>query len=284
MLEFRTFDLTVSDKVALVTLNRPQQMNTFNAAMRQDFLDLFDHTDAEDDIRAIVVTGTGKAFCAGLDLSAKANTFDFAKAGREPSDYRDGGGQVAMRIFDSLKPTICAINGAAIGFGATIPLAMDIRLASRNARFGYVFASRGITPEACSSWFLPRTVGVSTALEWCYTGRIFGAQEALDAGLIRSMYEPDELLSAALALAREIAENTAPVSTALIRQMMWRLAAADHPREAHRIETAALLARGGKADAVEGIASFFEKRPPSFSGKVSTDLPDFYPWWSQPGT
>jgi enoyl-CoA hydratase/carnithine racemase len=281
MPEFNTMDLSIKGGVAEVTFNRPEQMNTFSAAMADDFYRLLDFTDADDEVRAIIVTGSGRAFCAGADLGNKGATFDYEKRGEKLEGHRDRGGQVTLRIFESLKPIICAVNGAAVGIGATMQLAMDVRLASSAAKFGFVFARRGITPEACSSWFLPRIVGISTALEWSYTGRVFGAAEALDRGLVRSLYEPDELLPAARALAAEIASNSAPVSVAMIRQMMWRLAATDHPMEAHKIDSRAIAQRGKSEDAREGIAAFLEKRPAVFPNRVSSDMPDVFPWWPE---
>jgi enoyl-CoA hydratase/carnithine racemase len=238
----------------------------------------------------VIVTGAGeRAFCAGADLGSGGATFDYAKRGEAAREeakvgdvYRDGGGRVTLRIFDSLKPVIAAVNGAAVGIGVTMQLAMDIRLASTSARFGFVFARRGITPEAASSWFLPRLVGMQTALEWCYTGRVFPAQEALDRGLVRSLHEPADLLPAARALALEIADNTAPVSIALTRQMLWRGAGFDHPMEAHKADSRAIMSRGASGDAKEGVTSFLEKRAPSYPNKVSTDVPDIWPEWKEP--
>jgi enoyl-CoA hydratase/carnithine racemase len=235
----------------------------------------------------VIVTGAGRGFCAGADLSAGGATFDYAKSeqaapavARVQEVHRDGGGLLTLRIYDSLKPVIGAINGPAVGIGVTMQLAMDIRMASTAARFGFVFARRGINPEAASSWFLPKLVGVQTALEWCYTGRVFAAQEALDKGLVRSVHEPDDLLPAARALAREIIDNTAPVSIALTRQMIWRMAGADHPMEAHKADSRAVQARGASADAREGVMSFLEKRPAAYPNRVSTDLPDIWPNWT----
>jgi len=246
-----------------------------------------------------VVTGEGRAFCAGADLSAGAATFDYDKRADAPRaehgspvradgsiDYahpavRDGGGRLTLRIFECLKPVIAAVNGPAVGVGITMQLAMDIRLASEDAKFGFVFARRGIVPEAASSFFLPKIVGISKALEWCYSGRVFGAREALEGGLVRSLHAPQELLPAAYALAREIVDNTAPVSVALTRQMLWRMAGADHPMEAHKVDSRAIYARGRAGDAREGVTSFLEKRPADYPDRVSADLPDFFPWWEQ---
>lgn len=279
----------VEDGVATITLNRPEKMNAFTTQMRDEMVAVFDETDADDAVRAVIITGAGRAFCAGADLSSGGKTFDYASRGdaarealRVGDVYRDGGGVTTLRIFKSLKPVIGAINGAAVGIGVTMQLPMDIRMASTDARFGFVFARRGIVPEAASSWFLSRVVGMQTALEWCYTGRVFNAQEALDRGLVRSLHAPEDLLPAARALAREIADNTAPVSIALTRQMLWRMAGADHPMMAHRIDSRAIQARGQSADAREGVSSFLEKRQPVYPNKVSTDMPGFFPWWDEP--
>ena len=287
--DFETLLYSVDDGIATVTLNRPEKMNAFTAQMRDDLVTAFDHTDADDAVRVVIVTGAGRAFCAGADLSSGGKTFDYASRGESARDkfkvgevYRDGGGIVTLRIFNSLKPVIGAINGAAVGIGMTMQLPMDIRMASTEARFGFVFSRRGITPEAASTWFLSRLVGMQTALEWCFTGRLFNAQEAKDRGLVRSLHAPDELLSAARTLAREIADNTAPVSVALTRQMLWRMAGQDHPMKAHRIDSRAIQSRGQSADAREGVSSFLEKRPAFYANKVSTDMPGFFPWWEEP--
>lgn len=286
---FETLLYSVEDGIATITLNRPDRMNAFTAQMMLDLIAAFDATDADDEVKVVIVTGAGeRAFCAGADLGSGGNTFDYAargEAAREEAKvgdvYRDGGGRVTLRIYDSLKPVIAAVNGAAVGIGVTMQLPMDIRLASTNARFGFVFARRGITPEAASSWFLPRVVGMQTALEWCYTGRVFPAQEALDKGLVRSLHAPEDLMPAARALAREIADNVAPVSIALTRQMLWRGAGFDHPMEAHKADSRAIMARGASADAREGVTSFLEKRTPSYPNKVSSDLPDIWPEWKR---
>ncbi|MFM1991992.1 MAG: hypothetical protein RJA99_4949 [Pseudomonadota bacterium] len=285
---FETLLYAVEDGVATITLNRPDRMNAFTTRMRDDLIAAFDATDADDAVRAVIVTGAGRAFCAGADLSSGGKTFDYAERRDEAREsvrvgdtYRDGGGMVTLRIFRSLKPVIGAINGAAVGVGVTMQLPMDIRLASTAARFGFVFSRRGITPEAASTWFLPRVVGIQTALEWCFTGRVFDAQEALRERLVRSVHAPDELLPAARALAREIAEHSAPVSVALARQMLWRMAGADDPMRAHRVDSRAIQARGRSADVREGVGAFLEKRPPRFPDRVSTDLPDFFPWWDE---
>jgi enoyl-CoA hydratase/carnithine racemase len=286
---FETLIYDVQDGVATVTLNRPDKLNAFNTQMMADMMAVFDQTDADDAVRCVIVTGAGRAFCAGADLSAGGETFDYDKRGGADRAartvdglQRDGGGLLTLRIFDSLKPVISACNGAAVGVGVTMQLAMDIRLASTAARYGFVFARRGLNPEAASSWFLPHLVGVQTALEWCYTGRIFPAQEAHDRGLVRSLHAPDDLLPAARALAREIAENTSPISIALTRQLIWRMAGAAHPMDAHRADSRGIQARGRSGDAREGVTSFLEKRPPRFPDSVSNDLPDIWPHWTPP--
>ena len=287
--EMETLRYAVDDGIATITLHRPEKMNAFNTQMRDELLAVFDETDADDAVRVVVVTGSGKAFCAGADLSGGSKTFDHSarsdparEAHRVGDVYRDGGGLVTLRIYKSLKPVIAAVNGAAVGIGVTMQLPMDIRMASTDARFGFVFARRGITPEAASSWFLPRLVGMQSALEWCLTGRVFSASEALDRGLVRSLHAPADLLPAAYALAREIADNPAPVSVALSRQMLWHMAGAAQPMEAHRIDSRAIQSRGQSADVREGISSFLDKRKPAYPNKVSSDMPDFYPWWDEP--
>lgn len=279
---------SVEDGIATITLNRPEKLNAFTTRMRDEMVAVLDETDADDAVRAVIVTGAGRGFCAGADLSSGGKTFDYASRSDSAREehrvgdvYRDGGGMVTLRIFRSLKPVIGAINGAAVGVGVTMQLPMDIRLASTAARFGFVFSRRGITPEAASTWFLPRVVGIQTALEWCYTGRVFDAQEAHRERLVRSLHAPEDLLPAARALAREIADNAAPVSVALARQMLWRMAGADDPMRAHRVDSRAIQARGRSADVREGVGAFLEKRPPRFPDRVSADLPDFFPWWDE---
>ena len=276
---FEHISYDVSDRVATITLDRPDKLNAFTATMMFELLAAFDLVDADDDVRAVVVTGRGRGFCAGADLSGGGETFGSAADAQDV--HRDGGGLVTLRIFECLKPVIGAINGPAVGVGVTMQLPMDIRLASTDARFGLVFARRGIVPEAASSWFLPRVVGISRALEWTMTGRVFDAAEALEGGLVRSVHEPGDLLPAAYALAAEIADNTAPVSIALTRQMLWRMAGADHPMEAHKVDSRGIASRGASPDAVEGVMSFLEKRPADFPLRVSTDMPDFFPWWEE---
>ncbi|HEX5379745.1 MAG TPA: crotonase/enoyl-CoA hydratase family protein [Phenylobacterium sp.] len=286
---FETIKLEVEDGVAVLTLNRPDKLNAFNTQMMLDMIAAFDFTDATDEVKVVIVTGAGRGFCAGADLSAGAQTFDYsARGGADQAArtregvQRDGGGLLTLRIYDSLKPVIAAVNGPAVGVGVTMQLAMDIRMASTEARFGLVFARRGLNPEAASSWFLPKLVGVQTALEWCYTGRVFPAQEALDKGLVRSLHAPEDLLPAAKALAREIADNTAPVSIALTRQLIWRNAGAAHPMDAHMADSRGIQIRGKMGDAKEGVVSFLEKRPAKYPDKVSTDLPDIWDHWTAP--
>ncbi len=278
----------VEDQVLTITLNRPDKLNAFTPVMMGELIDAFDRADGDDNVRAIVVTGAGRAFCAGADLSRGGDTFTRPGAGGErPSiDYsdpaiRDGGGRVTLRIYECLKPVIAAVNGPAVGIGATMQLPMDIRLASEQARFGFVFARRGIVPEACSSWFLPRVVGISRALEWTFSGEVFPATEALNGGLVRAIYKPEDLLPAAQAMARDIAQNTSAISVALTRQMMWRMLGADHPMEAHKVDSRGVVATGRSADAREGVTSFLEKRQPDYPLKVSADMPDFFPWYAE---
>jgi enoyl-CoA hydratase/carnithine racemase len=277
------------DGVMTVTLNRPEKLNAFTPDMRDGLIAAFDRADADDAVRVVIVTGAGRGFCAGADLSGGGSRFDVAsRLGGGAVDYgreeiRDSGGLLALRIFASLKLVIGAVNGAAVGVGATMLLPMDIRLASTSAKFGFPFVRRGIVPEACSTWFLPRAVGMQQAMEWVATGRVFPADEALSAGLVRSVHAPDDLLPAARALAAEVVRETAPVSLALTRQLMWRMLGADHPMEAHRQESRLLVDRGRSADVKEGVASFLEKRSPNFPDKIATNMPPTYPWWRDPG-
>ncbi len=296
MPEFETILYEVDDRVATITLNRPERLNAFNSQMLRDVMDAIDLVDADDDVRAVIFTGAGRGYCAGADLSGGADTFDFdsqsdeRKAERasergEGGDLawmRDGGGLLTLRLYECNKPLIAAINGPAVGVGVTMTLPMDIRLASAKARIGFVFARRGVVPEACSSYFLPRVVGLSRALEWCFSGRVFDADEALEGGLVRSLHEPDDLLPAARAIAAEIAENTSAISVTVIRHMLWRMLAADHPMEAHKIDSRGIFHLGRGADAHEGVASFLEKRPPEFSLRPTQDLPEYFPWWDEP--
>jgi len=280
-MHFEQITTEMADSVLTITLNRPDRLNAWTAQMGRELRAAFDDADADDDVRAIIVTGAGRGFCAGADLASGGDTFDYGK--RESiGPARDNGGELTLRIFESEKPVIAAINGPAVGVGATMTLPMDVRLAADDARMGFVFARRGIIPEACSSWFLPRVVGISRAMEWVATGRVFSAQEALEGGLVRSLHPKEGLLEAARALGREIAENTAPVSVALARQLMWRMLGAEHPMFAHRADSRGMVARGQSADAAEGITAFLEKRPAQFPDRVSDGLPEVMPGWSAP--
>jgi enoyl-CoA hydratase/carnithine racemase len=291
-------DVAVDGPVMTITLDRPHKLNAFTMRMMREMIAAFDRADADDDVRVVIVTGAGRAFCAGADLGSGGESFDYesnppaADAGQrdqpgEPmrvnGELRDPGGMLTLRIFRCTKPVIAAINGPAVGVGATMTLPMDIRLASTDARIGFVFAARGIIPEAASSWFLPRLVGIQTALEWCYTARVFPSAEALEAGLVRSLHPADELLDAARSLALEIATTAAPLSVAMTRMMMWRMLGATHPMQAHRVDSRGMNHIGRSADAAEGITAFFEKRPARWSMRVSDDLPPFVPWWDEPG-
>ncbi len=294
---YRVIDVAVAERVMTITLDRPDKLNAFNRPMMEELVAAFDAADADDGVRAVIVSGAGRAFCAGADLSQGGKTFDIAARDDRPDargalgadgsvdlghdSVRDGGGRLTLRIFECTKPVIAAVNGPAVGIGATMLLPMDVRLASSAARFGFVFTRRGITPEAASSWFLPRVVGISRALEWTMTGRVFEAAEALEGGLVRQVLAPEALLPAARALALEIADNAAPVSVALTRQMMWRMLGAAHPMQAHRIDSRAIFTRGASADAREGVSAFLEKRPANFPDRVSSDMPPFYPWWNE---
>lgn len=288
MSEYTQIRLNKADGIATLTLYRPDKMNAFTRTMMDEIIAAIDDTDADDSVRAVIVTGHGeRAFCAGADLTPEGGGHVFSDptpvSDLADERVRDGGGRLTLRLFNSKKPLIGACNGVAVGVGATMQLPFDIRLASDNARFGFVFARRGIVPEACSSWFLPRLVGLQTALEWCMTGRVFGAQEALQGGLVRSVHPQAELMDAARALAREIADNTSAVSVSMTRAMLWRLSATEHPMMAHRIDSRSIYRLSRSADAREGIASFLEKRNPAFPDTVSGDMPDFYPWWEEPG-
>ena len=271
-----------ADGVLTLTLNRPDRLNAWTPTMGQELIAAFDAADADDAVRAIIVTGAGRGFCAGADLQGGGATFDWRERQGGDGIPRDGGGRFTLRVFDCTKPVIAAINGPAVGVGATMTLPMDIRLAADDARIGFVFTRRGIVPEACSSWFLPRLVGISRAMEWVATGRVFSATEAHEGGLVRSLHPQDQLLDAARALAIEIAENAAPVSVALARRMMWRMLGAEHPMLAHRADSRGMFYRGQSADAAEGITSFLEKRPAQFPDRVSDGLPDVMPAWSAP--
>jgi len=281
-MDFEQITTELADGVLTITLNRPERLNAWTGTMGRELIEAFDLADADDAVRAIIVTGAGRGFCAGADLAAGGETFDYRAREHAEEVPRDNGGEFTLRIFESTKPVIAAINGPAVGVGATMTLPMDIRLAADDARMGFVFARRGIIPEACSSWFLPRVVGISRAMEWVSTGRVFSAQEALAGGLVRSLHPAGELLGAANAIAREIAENSAPVSVALARQLMWRMLGADHPMIAHRADSRGMFFRGQSADAVEGVTAFLEKRPARFPDLVSEGLPEIMPGWTAP--
>ena len=309
--DFETIRYEVSDQIATLTLDRPERLNAFTSLMAAEIIAVLDLVDADDDVRALIITGEGKAFCAGADLAAGTSTFDYEARGDSvfggdeadaagddpvvafyggiddmrgdgPDAIRDTGGIVVLRMFRCTKPIIAAIGGDAVGIGVTMCLPADIRMASRTARFGFVFNARGLVPEATSSWFLPRIVGISTALEWCYTAGLVRADQALTAGLVRSLHAPHELVEDARKLARRFIAGSAPVSAALTRQMMWRGLGASHPMEAHRIDSRAVVAQGRGPDVAEGIMSFLEKRPPTWTQSVPSDLPDWYPWWDEP--
>ena len=289
-MEFETILYDKKDKVLTITLNRPERLNAFTGQMMHDLIDAFDKAGKDDEIRVIIVTGAGRGFCAGADLGAGANTFNREVRNNKgetegvkdnPEWMRDGGGRTTLAIFDCPKPIIAAFNGPAVGVGVTMTLPMDIRIASEEAKFGFVFARRGLVPEAASSWFLPRVVGINKALEWTFSGRVFSPEEAKEGGLIRSIHPANELLEEANKIAQEIVENTSPVSVAMTRQMLWKLLGADHPMEAHKVDSRAIYELGQGGDAKEGVESFLEKRSPKFPSKVSKDMPEFYPWWEE---
>lgn len=287
MPDYQHIRYAVQDGILTITLHRPEQLNAFSALMVQELMDAFDQSDRDDAVKCVIVTGEGRAFCAGADLARGADTWSehekkMAAADADSAYKGDGGGRITRRIFDSHKPVIAAINGPAVGLGLTVTLAMDIRLAVAGAKMGFVFASRGIVPEACSAWFLPRIVGISTALEWCYSGRVFRAEEGHERGLLRSLHAPEDLLPAAQKLAREFADNSSAVSKALVRHMFWRMLGAEHPIRAHELDTPAIAHTGKSNDAREGIGAFLAKRPAHFTDRVSADMPPFFPWWEQP--
>ena len=289
-MEFECILYDVKDKVLTITLNRPDRLNAYTGQMQSNLIEAFDKAGKDDDIRAIIVTGAGRGFCAGADLGAGGNTFNREVRNNkgetqgikeDPEWMRDGGGRTTLAIFDCPKPIIAAFNGPAVGVGVTMTLPMDIRIASEEAKFGFVFARRGLVPEAASSWFLPRVVGINKALEWTFSGRVFSPEEAREGGLIRSIHPAEKLLEEANKIAQEIVENTSAVSVAMTRQMLWKLLGADHPMEAHKVDSRAIYELGQGGDAKEGVESFLEKRPPEFPSKVSKDMPEFYPWWEE---
>lgn len=281
---YETLVLSVADHIATIELNRPDKLNSIDKVMLDELPEVFAETDANPDVRVVVVTGRGTTYCVGADVSGGSKTFDADTAGwgDEIDEFRDGGGLITLKIFESTKPVIGAVNGVAAGLGATMLLPMDFLLAAESARFGFVFAKRGIVPEACSTWFLPKKVGIGKAAEWFYTGRMVSSAEALESGLVRSVHPDDELLPAAYALAREIADNASPVAVGMIRQMLWRFAGSDHPMDAHRIDSRINYELGTTPDVVEGITSFLEKRPPQFPGRLPGNEPSSYPWWTEP--
>ena len=279
---YTTIITDIADGIMTLTLNRPERLNAFTGIMLREMIDALDSADADDAVRGIIVTGQGRAFCAGADLSPGGNTFNADARPDRPSGLRpDGGGVLTLRIYECKKPIIAAINGPAVGVGITMTLPMDVRIAADDARFGFVFAPRGIVAEACSSYFLPRVVGISQALQWCYSGRIFSAEEALGGRLVQSLHPKDSLLATARAIVREIADNSSALSVTMTRHMLWRMLGADHPIEAHKIESRAIYHLGRGPDAREGVESFLEKRPAEFPGRVSSDMPEFFPWWEK---
>ena len=289
-MKFECILYEVKNKVLTITLNRPERLNAYTGQMQADLIEAFDKAGKDDDIRVIIVTGAGRGFCAGADLGAGGNTFNRevrnnkgeTEGIKDDSEWmRDGGGRTTLAIFDCPKPIIAAFNGPAVGVGVTMTLPMDIRIASEEAKFGFVFARRGLVPEAASSWFLPRVVGINKALEWTFSGRVFSPEEAKEGGLIKSIHPANELLEEANKIAQEIVENTSPVSVAMTRQMLWKLLGADHPMEAHKVDSRAIYELGQGGDAKEGVESFLEKRSPKFPSKVSKDMPEFYPWWEE---
>ena len=288
-MNFETIKYEVKEKILTITLNRPDRLNAFTGQMMNDLISAFDSASNDDEVRVVIVTGEGRGFCAGADLGAGEATFNRdenprVKKSEDVDDLewlRDGGGRTTLAIYDCSKPIIAAINGPAVGVGVTMTLPMDIRLASEEAKFGFVFARRGLVPEAASSWFLPRIVGISKSLEWTFSGKVFDAEEALKGGLIRSIHSKDSLLGEAKKIANEIIENTSPVSVSMTRQMLWKMLGADHPMEAHKVDSRAIYELGKGEDTKEGVNSFLEKRPPEFPSKVSKDMPDFYPWWDE---
>ena len=288
-MNFETIKYEVKEKILTITLNRPDRLNAFTGQMMNDLISAFDSASNDDEVRVVIVTGEGRGFCAGADLGAGEATFNRdenprVKKTEDVDDLewlRDGGGRTTLAIYDCSKPIIAAINGPAVGVGVTMTLPMDIRLASEEAKFGFVFARRGLVPEAASSWFLPRIVGISKSLEWTFSGKVFDAEEALKGGLIRSIHSKDSLLGEAKKIANEIIENTSPVSVSMTRQMLWKMLGADHPMEAHKVDSRAIYELGKGEDTKEGVNSFLEKRPPEFPSKVSKDMPNFYPWWDE---
>ena len=280
-MEYQQIKYEVAERILTITLNRPDKLNAYTEFMRDEIINALDHADDDDNIRAIIVTGEGRAFCAGMDLGNKGATFDSSSAVGD-DEFRDGGGQLALRIFKCKKPIIAAINGPAVGVGCTMTLPMDIRIASTNAKMGIVFVRRGVLVDACSSWFLSKVLGIGRALEWALTGRVFSAQEAYEGGLLNHLVAPEELIPTARAIAKDIAENTAPVSVAITRQLIWTMAGTEHPMQAHRLETKGFHWAGQQPDVKEGVMAFLEKRKPNYSMSVKDGMPPFYPWMKEP--
>jgi enoyl-CoA hydratase/carnithine racemase len=284
-MDFSEIRYDVENGIATVTLNRPEKLNAMTATMRKALIEIFGEADGDDDVRVVVVTGAGKAFCAGADLSAGGSRFDYSREeGKEAplSEHRDGGGQIALAIFRCRKPVIAAINGHAVGVGITMTLPMDVRIVAEEAKIGFVFTRRGVVPEACSSWFLPRIVGISKAAEFIYTGRVFRAAEEANSGLFNGVVAQDQVMTKAMNMAKEIAENTAPVSVALAKALLWHGLGERDPQSVHLIDSRCFYWAGRQKDAYEGVESFLEKRPPKFTMRVSSHMPDFYPWWKEP--
>ena len=282
MKNLETVRTEVRENSLIIYLSREERMNAFTLTMQQEIVKVLDDAEEDDDIKAIIFTGDGKAYCAGADLSSGGDTFDNRKGRERTNDVvRDSGGLLTLRLFKCKKPLIAAVNGAAVGIGATMLLPMDTRICSDQARFGFVFAKRGIVPEAASSWFLPRLIGINKALELCYTGKVISAEEAKEIRLVSEILNQDKLINRALEIAKEFTAESSQISIALTRQMMWRMLGADDPMEAHKIDSRAVFELGQSREAIEGVNSFLEKRPPSFPGKVSKDMPSFFPWWDE---
>ncbi len=282
MKNLETVRTEVRENSLIIYLSREERMNAFTLTMQQEIVKVLDDAEENDDIKAIIFTGDGKAYCAGADLSSGGDTFDNRKGREKTNDVvRDSGGLLTLRLFKCKKPLIAAVNGAAVGIGATMLLPMDTRICSDQACFGFVFAKRGIVPEAASSWFLPRLIGINKALELCYTGKVISAEEAKEIRLVSEILNQDKLIDRALEIAKEFTAESSQISIALTRQMMWRMLGADDPMEAHKIDSRAVFELGQSREAIEGVNSFLEKRPPSFPGKVSKDMPSFFPWWEE---
>lgn len=279
-MEYQQIKYEVAERILTITLNRPEKLNAYTEFMRDEIIDALDHAEADDNIRVIIVTGAGRAFCAGMDLSDQGATFDASSITED--EFHDGGGMLALRIFKLKKPIIAAINGPAVGLGCTMTLPMDIRIASTNAKVGIVFVRRGVLVDACSSWFLSKVLGIGRALEWALTGKVFSAQEANEGGLFNKLVAPEELIPTARAIAQDIAQNTAPVSVALTRQLIWTMAGARHPMEAHRLESKGFHWAGQQPDVKEGVMAFLEKRAPNYTMSPATDMPEFFPWMEEP--